>query len=200
MVNINLTVNAKELPGVLEVLKKEGISLNAAAINPTINTPEVSPNQPLETSAGNPIPPVQTISNQPVSLNQYTAQPLPVQPIPVQPMQPVNYQPLPVQSVNPQPVSPQPVAPISFQVGQPIPTTAPMTAPTAVPVAGGVPTTAQTYNLDELTHAAGQLCDAGRRPDVLNLMASFGIQKMNDLRLDLYSAFALKLREMGARI
>jgi hypothetical protein len=179
MINVNLTVNAKELPGVLEILKKEGIPLNA-----TINAPEVLPVQ-QETSAVNPVPSIQTISNnQPAEMTAFA-----VQPFPVQPVQPVNI---------------QPVTPIPAQVGQPIQMTAPVQV-TGVPVntgalPGTIPTTAKTYTLDELTLAAGQLCDAGRRQDIINLMAQFGVQMMTGLRPDQYGAFALKLREMGARI
>lgn len=63
-----------------------------------------------------------------------------------------------------------------------------------------VPTSAQVYSMDKLAVAATQLMDAGRQSDLLNLLATFGVQTLMQLPQEQYGAFATKLREMGAKI
>jgi hypothetical protein len=72
-------------------------------------------------------------------------------------------------------------------------------APIAQPPQG-VPTTLITYSMDQLAVAATSLVDAGKREDLLQLLASFGAQALTQLPKEQYGAFATKLREMGAKI
>jgi hypothetical protein len=64
----------------------------------------------------------------------------------------------------------------------------------------GVPTSAATYTMDQLAVAATQLVDAGRRAELLQLLATFGAPALMQLPQEQYGAFATRLREMGARI
>ena len=63
-----------------------------------------------------------------------------------------------------------------------------------------VPTAAQTYTMEQLAVSATQLMDAGRRDDVVGLLASFGVQALTTLAKEQYGAFATALRQMGAKI
>ncbi|MCM3589647.1 hypothetical protein M4D58_03260 [Brevibacillus borstelensis] len=75
------------------------------------------------------------------------------------------------------------------------PTQAPTAAPGAVPTAG-----APTYTMDQLAVAATQLVDAGRQAEVVQLLASFGVQALTALPKEHYGAFATQLRAMGAKL
>lgn len=113
---------------------------------------------------------------------------------------------------TPESAQPEPTAP----VGQAAPTTpAPAAVPTAPPAApapapapvsspapgpAAVPTSTQTYTLDQLAVAATQLVDAGRREELVQLLASFGVQALTALPKEQYGAFATALRQMGAKI
>ena len=101
------------------------------------------------------------------------------------------------QPVTPQQVQ-QPVAPQQTvtpqQVQQAVPQ--PVQQPTPQPV----PTTAISYKLEDLSKAAVSLLDAGRQPELLELLAQFGVQSLPDLQAEQYGAFATALRQKGAQI
>jgi hypothetical protein len=98
----------------------------------------------------------------------------------------------PVQNVVPVASPVQNVVPIAPPVQQ---------APVHQPIQQQtVPTSAPTYSMDQLAVAATQLVDAGRREELLQLLASFGAPALMQLPQEMYGAFATKLREMGARI
>jgi hypothetical protein len=63
-----------------------------------------------------------------------------------------------------------------------------------------LPTTAPTYAMEQLAVAATQLMDSGRQPEVLNLLAKFGVPSLMALPKEQYGAFATQLRGMGAKI
>lgn len=63
-----------------------------------------------------------------------------------------------------------------------------------------LPTTAQTYTREQLAVAATQITDAGRTPEIMALLASFGVQALTQLPTEQYGAFATALRGLGARI
>ena len=63
-----------------------------------------------------------------------------------------------------------------------------------------VPTSAPSYTMDQIAVASTQLMDAGKRDELLQLLASFGVQNLTSLPQEQYGAFATKLREMGANI
>ncbi|AVK95587.1 hypothetical protein FCT18_17175 [Lysinibacillus sphaericus] len=63
-----------------------------------------------------------------------------------------------------------------------------------------VPTSQTSYSMDQLAVAATQLMDAGKREQLMQLLATFGVQALTTLPQEQYGAFATKLRELGANI
>lgn len=63
-----------------------------------------------------------------------------------------------------------------------------------------VPTSQTAYSMDQLAVAATQLMDAGKREQLMQLLATFGVQALTTLPQEQYGAFATKLRELGANI
>lgn len=64
----------------------------------------------------------------------------------------------------------------------------------------GVPVTPQSYSIDQLSVAATQLVDAGRRADLVGLLNSFGVDNLMALPKEHYGNFATQLRAMGAKL
>lgn len=98
------------------------------------------------------------------------------------------------------------------QASQPVPT-APAAVPTAPPQAASdpnpaapqqsaapVPTAAHAYTADELAKAAMTLMDAGKQMELIQLLASFGVNSIPALPPEQMGAFATALRGMGAQI
>lgn len=115
----------------------------------------------------------------------------PVAPVEAQPVTPV---PAPVQ--QPAPTAAVPVAPSSAAPVQPNP--APASAPN--PAAPVVPTNAPAYTFDQLAAAAAPLMDAGKGPQLIEALQTFGVDALTALSPDQYGAFAVKMRELGAKI
>lgn len=92
------------------------------------------------------------------------------------------------------PNAPAPAAPVAAPA---YPTAAPAPAQmsAAVPIAA-----AQTYTEQQLAVAATQLMDAGRQPELIALLASYGVQALTQLPKEQYGNFATQLRAMGAKI
>ncbi|MFB7301705.1 hypothetical protein [Heyndrickxia sporothermodurans] len=102
--------------------------------------------------------------------------------------------------------------PAQQQTAQSLPTAVPTAQPAPVqqppvqqasaqqPEPQAVPTSAPTYTMEQLAVAATQLMDAGKRDQLLQLLASFGVQALTALPQEQYGAFATKLRELGAKI
>lgn len=63
-----------------------------------------------------------------------------------------------------------------------------------------VPTAEPTYTYDQLAVAATSLLDAGRKDELMSLLAQFGVQALTELKPEQYGAFATALRQLGARI
>jgi hypothetical protein len=63
-----------------------------------------------------------------------------------------------------------------------------------------VQTSVASYTMDDLANAAMTLMDAGRQPDLLNLLAQFGVESLPALPQEQYGVFATALRELGAQI
>lgn len=110
--------------------------------------------------------------------------------------QPVAAVPQPVVAA-PQPAPAQPVAPPAPAVPMPAPAT---TAQQSVPVAGVPLAQPPKYTVDQIMAAGAQLMDAGKVNDLMNLLHSFGVQAVMDLKHEQLGAFATALREMGAKI
>lgn len=94
----------------------------------------------------------------------------------------------------------QPPAP-SVQAPQSVPTTTPQT-PVQAPQLPQAPVQTQvpTYTKQDLALAATQLMDSGKQQDVLNLIASFGVQALTQLPQEQFGNFATALRTLGAKI
>lgn len=63
-----------------------------------------------------------------------------------------------------------------------------------------IPVTVKTYTLQELGNAAKVLMDNGKREDLVELLASFGVKALTQLDPSKYNEFANKLRELGGDI
>jgi len=96
----------------------------------------------------------------------------------------------PVKTMTPQTPTPQPDEP-----ARDIPQTPAPQAPTPQ-----APVSAVSYSADDLQKAAIGLMDMGKQPELIALLRSFGVEALPTLPQDKYDAFALKLRELGARI
>lgn len=105
---------------------------------------------------------------------------------------------------NPTPATP--VANSAPQMAAPAVNPAPQTAgpataspsnpqPSAVPLAS-----APQYTVDQIMAAGATLMDAGRVNDLMNLLRSFGVQAVTDLKVEQYGAFVTALRNLGAKI
>lgn len=85
----------------------------------------------------------------------------------------------------------------------PSPVPAPTPASNAVPVtpAPGVPLAQPPqYTIDQIMSAGAYLMDAGKINDLLNLLHSFGVQAVTDLKNEQLGAFATAMRGLGAKI
>ena len=90
----------------------------------------------------------------------------------------------------------QPAAiPTVQQPAPPVPA-APMNYPApAVPLASP-----PQYTVDQIMAAGGALMDAGKIQELSNLLHSFGVQTVTDLKPEQLGAFATAMRELGAKI
>lgn len=82
------------------------------------------------------------------------------------------------------------------------PVSAPAVPTASAPVtpAAPVPTAAHTYTADDLAKAAMALMDAGKQMELIQLLASFGVNSIPALQPEQMGAFATALRGMGAQI
>ena len=103
---------------------------------------------------------------------------------------------LPQTTANAIPMT-QPTTPPQQQApASPVPTAPQQPAPAAaVPLAQP-----PQYTVDQIMAAGAQLMDAGKVNELINLLHSFGVQAVMDLKPDQLGAFATALREMGAKI
>lgn len=176
----------------LEIEKVEVPQQIQAPVIPVTPVIQETPVQLTATQVQAPIlhaPPLQTIGIQ--QAPTITAQPI-YEPAP--PLMPtVNY-PLIAQPGQAPIYTPQPQQ-LALQIQSAQAQEAP---PVIAPPA--VPTTAATYSLDQLAQAGTQLVDAGRRDELVGLLASFGVQALTQLPKEQYGNFATQLRAMGAKI
>ncbi len=94
----------------------------------------------------------------------------------------------PVQYQTP-PAPPQAQAPV-----------APPAPPQAPPAAPAPPATAPTYTMEQLAVSATQLMDAGRKPELHELLQSFGVAYLTQLPQEQFGAFATALRAKGVKL
>lgn len=100
---------------------------------------------------------------------------------------------------------PAPAPPVAAapSVPAPIPPAAPVPqapAPISTP-APGIPVAAPPqYTVDQIMAAGATLMDAGKITELTNLLHSFGVQAVMDLKPEQLGAFATAMRELGAKI
>ncbi len=83
---------------------------------------------------------------------------------------------------------------------EPTPVAASVPAPMAPP-APNVPLAAPPqYTVDQIMAAGATLMDAGKVNELMNLLHSFGVQAVMDLKPEQLGAFATAMRELGAKI
>lgn len=56
------------------------------------------------------------------------------------------------------------------------------------------------YTVDQIMAAGATLMDAGKVNDLMNLLHSFGVQAVMDLKPEQLGAFATAMRDLGAKI
>ena len=94
------------------------------------------------------------------------------------------------------PVQPVQTAPTTATAA-PIPAAADAPA-TAAPTAPAAP--AESYTLDALSRAGAALIDAGKMPQLLDLLDKYKVQAVTQLPKDAYSAFGAELKALGAQL
>lgn len=82
----------------------------------------------------------------------------------------------------------------------PVQQIAPATAPAQPVVSQAIPTAEPAYKLDDLSRAGVQLVNMGKQPQLLELLAQFGVESLPALPVEQYGAFATALRAQGASI
>ena len=99
-----------------------------------------------------------------------------------------------------QAAAPEPT-PIVAPAPAPMTPPAPVTnAPASYP-APNVPLAAPPqYTVDQIMAAGATLMDAGKVNELMNLLHSFGVQAVMDLKPEQLGAFATAMRELGAKI
>lgn len=119
-----------------------------------------------------------------------TAAPVPA-PVPIIPQPPA----APVSLMPQTPIAPpQPNAPVAAPVAPPA-TPVPAAQPQSV-----VPTSAPQYTYEMLFNAAAALMGQNKGPQLQQLLAKYGIQRLPDLPPEQYGAYATDLRALGAKL
>ena len=72
---------------------------------------------------------------------------------------------------------------------------APNVAPPSVPIAS-----APQYTVEQIMKAGAALMDAGKINELRNLISSFGVDAVTNLKQEQLGAFATELRKLGAKI
>lgn len=100
--------------------------------------------------------------------------------------------------------APAPTAPVTPQMpAQPVPMAAPTpvaNAPASYPAPNVPLAPPPQYTVDQIMAAGATLMDAGKVNELMNLLHSFGVQAVMDLKPEQLGAFATAMRELGAKI
>ena len=97
-------------------------------------------------------------------------------------------------AISSKPAPTQPVTPAPTQPVTPAPT------PTPAPVSAVPLASAPQYTVDQIMNAGAALMDAGKIEDLMNLLHSFGVQAVMELKPEQLGAFATEMRKLGAAI
>ncbi len=92
-----------------------------------------------------------------------------------------------------------PEAPVQTTPAQSQTSTVPVQQ-TATPIAGVPLASAPQFTVEQIMTAGAALMDAGKVDDLLNLLHSFGVQAVMDLKPEQLGAFATEMRKLGAAI
>ncbi len=88
--------------------------------------------------------------------------------------------------------APMPVAPVQATTKQ---IQTPATPVASVPLAN-----ASQFSVEQIMTAGATLMDAGKIEDLMNLLRSFGVQAVTELKPEQLGAFATEMRKLGAAI
>lgn len=105
--------------------------------------------------------------------------------------------------VAPQQMTPAPQQmPMAPQQTAPVPPVAPpvQAAPTNFPAPSVPLAQPPKYTTEQIMNAGATLMDAGKVNELMNLLHSFGVQAVMDLKPEQLGAFATAMRELGAKI
>lgn len=69
----------------------------------------------------------------------------------------------------------------------------------ATPESQQAPVTEKKYTLEELSNAGARLVDAGKMPQIMQLINKYGVQAINQLNPAVYGEFAKDLIALGAK-
>lgn len=109
----------------------------------------------------------------------------------------------PQQTANPSATAPVTAAPTSLPATTPSPSEAESATPAPVKVYALNETgkaAVRLYTLDEIGRAGAALVDQGKMPQVIALLGKFGVQTIQQLKPDQYSAVAEELKALGASL
>ena len=73
-------------------------------------------------------------------------------------------------------------------------------APASAPVAAVPVASAPQYTVEQIMAAGATLMDAGKANELINLLHTFGVQAVMDLKPDQLGTFATEMRKLGAKI
>ena len=82
----------------------------------------------------------------------------------------------------------------------PAPAPAQPIAPTPALVSAVPLASAPQYMVDQIMNAGAALMDAGKIADLMNLLHSFGVRAVMELKPEQLGAFATEMRKLGAAI
>ena len=94
----------------------------------------------------------------------------------------------------------QAAAPATQQTAAPTAPAPASAAPMNYPAPGVPLAQPPKYTVDQIMAAGAMLMDAGKVNELMNLLHSFGVQAVMDLKPEQLGAFATALRELGAKI
>lgn len=93
-----------------------------------------------------------------------------------------------------------PVTPTATNAAPAPAMTPPPATANTVPPQSTVPTAAPSYQIADLARAAATLMDAGKQPQLLDLLKQFNVQTLGQLKPEQFGQFATALRKMGAKL
>ncbi len=95
------------------------------------------------------------------------------------------------------------ISPPVQETAQPVQNTPVVDIPTPeqaeAPEAQQAPVTEKKYTLEELSNAGARLVDAGKMPQIMQLINKYGVQAINQLNPAVYGEFAKDLIALGAK-